>query len=404
MSSRPSARCRPIRRGRRCEPPPPGIWPKLAWWSPMRASSATMAKSQACISSKPPASAWPSTTATTTAGKVAIAARASPNASKRRSSPPGGPARSSATSPRSPPAEKLPPAPRMMIAVASCPSSSSPAGQGAGQLDRHRVHLLGPVEGDEADAIDPLDDQGGWVAVSELTWPILSPAEHAHAPASRSLSDAALLQSVWTDCTRRTGSPPSCPTPSSPTAPTFPSTGCSARPLGDAFGESAGKGARVVASFDEDSTTLGVEAARRALRAASGATPRVDPAGNVVARLPRQDQRHRDPRGAGPRPRRASPPTSPARPARPWPRCARPRATAAWPCSPTSALAGPGRPTSARAATQPRRSSSARRPMPWWSSSARPRPLPSSSIDGGRPATLPARSGRSASGRRCTCR
>lgn len=43
--------------------------------------------------------------------------------------------------------------------------------------------------------------------------------------------------------------------------------------LGDAFGESAGKGARVVASFDEDSTTLGVEAARRALRSASGAAP-----------------------------------------------------------------------------------------------------------------------------------
>ncbi|HEY1828647.1 MAG TPA: OB-fold domain-containing protein [Acidimicrobiales bacterium] len=39
------------------------------------------------------------------------------------------------------------------------------------------------------------------------------------------------------------------------------------------MGSGGGKGSRAVASHDEDSTTLGVEAARLALRAASGATP-----------------------------------------------------------------------------------------------------------------------------------
>jgi 3-hydroxy-3-methylglutaryl CoA synthase/uncharacterized OB-fold protein len=38
--------------------------------------------------------------------------------------------------------------------------------------------------------------------------------------------------------------------------------------LGEALGERAGKGSRAVASFDEDSTTMGVEASRRALRSA----------------------------------------------------------------------------------------------------------------------------------------
>jgi len=40
------------------------------------------------------------------------------------------------------------------------------------------------------------------------------------------------------------------------------------------FGSGGGKGARSVASHDEDTTTMGVEAARRALRAAPGAAPR----------------------------------------------------------------------------------------------------------------------------------
>ncbi|HEX6312634.1 MAG TPA: OB-fold domain-containing protein [Acidimicrobiia bacterium] len=39
------------------------------------------------------------------------------------------------------------------------------------------------------------------------------------------------------------------------------------------FGSGGGKGSRAVASYDEDTTTMGVEAARLALRAASGAQP-----------------------------------------------------------------------------------------------------------------------------------
>ncbi len=40
------------------------------------------------------------------------------------------------------------------------------------------------------------------------------------------------------------------------------------------FGSGGGKGTRTVASHDEDTTTMGVEAARRALRSAPGASPR----------------------------------------------------------------------------------------------------------------------------------
>ena len=43
--------------------------------------------------------------------------------------------------------------------------------------------------------------------------------------------------------------------------------------IGQALGVSAGKGTRAVASFDEDSTSMGVEAARAALRGAPGVTP-----------------------------------------------------------------------------------------------------------------------------------
>ncbi len=43
--------------------------------------------------------------------------------------------------------------------------------------------------------------------------------------------------------------------------------------IGGFFGTGGGKGARSVASHDEDTTTLGVEAARRTLRAAPGAAP-----------------------------------------------------------------------------------------------------------------------------------
>ena len=40
------------------------------------------------------------------------------------------------------------------------------------------------------------------------------------------------------------------------------------------FGAGGGKGARAVAGYDEDTTTLGVEAARLALRGAAQASPR----------------------------------------------------------------------------------------------------------------------------------
>src|SRR6266851_2867488 len=43
--------------------------------------------------------------------------------------------------------------------------------------------------------------------------------------------------------------------------------------IGQALGVSAGKGTRAVASFDEDSTSMGVEAARAALRMAPDVTP-----------------------------------------------------------------------------------------------------------------------------------
>jgi len=43
--------------------------------------------------------------------------------------------------------------------------------------------------------------------------------------------------------------------------------------IGEALGGSAGKGTRVVASYDEDTTSMGVEAARAALRGAPGLAP-----------------------------------------------------------------------------------------------------------------------------------
>src|SRR5438132_10674136 len=43
--------------------------------------------------------------------------------------------------------------------------------------------------------------------------------------------------------------------------------------IGQALGISAGKGTRAVASFDEDSTSMGVEAARAALHMGSGISP-----------------------------------------------------------------------------------------------------------------------------------
>ena len=65
------------------------------------------------------------------------------------------------------------------------------------------------------------------------------------------------------------------------------------------LGSGGGKGSRSVASYDEDSTSLGVEAARIALRSAPADARRPRP--DLLhdgARLPRQDERHRHPRRA----------------------------------------------------------------------------------------------------------
>ncbi len=76
--------------------------------------------------------------------------------------------------------------------------------------------------------------------------------------------------------------------------------------IGAALGSGGGKGTRAVASFDEDTTSMGVEAARIAMKAAgrhrsAGARVRDD-----VAAVPRQDERHRDPRRARACPSRPS--------------------------------------------------------------------------------------------------
>src|SRR5881275_886955 len=66
--------------------------------------------------------------------------------------------------------------------------------------------------------------------------------------------------------------------------------------IASALGVAAASGTRSVASYDEDTTSLGAEAAR-------GAAPR--PRGALLrdrsARVPRQDQRHGDPRRPRPR-------------------------------------------------------------------------------------------------------
>ena len=113
------------------------------------------------------------------------------------------------------------------------------------------------------------------------------------------------------------------------------------------FGTGGGRGTRSVASYDEDTTTMGVEAARAAL-----ARDRRAPGGAVVrhrrSRLPREDQRHRDPRRAAARRRRRSRSTPAARSGRASARCS-PRCAAAIRCSwspPTSASACRPAPTS----------------------------------------------------------
>ena len=71
------------------------------------------------------------------------------------------------------------------------------------------------------------------------------------------------------------------------------------------FGSGGGKGTRSVASYDEDTTTMGVEAARLALRSAPGGTaPDRALVLHRVAGVPRQEQRVDAARGAATRHRR----------------------------------------------------------------------------------------------------
>ena len=75
--------------------------------------------------------------------------------------------------------------------------------------------------------------------------------------------------------------------------------------IGTTFGTGGGKGTRAVACYDEDTTTMGVEAARLALRSGAGGTA-LDALWFSTAEpgLPRQEQRVDDPRRAAPRHRR----------------------------------------------------------------------------------------------------
>ena len=172
------------------------------------------------------------------------------------------------------------------------------------------------------------------------------------------------------------------------------------------MGGGGGKGTRAVASHDEDTTTLGVEAARLALRAAPGRTPDSALVRHLLAGLPGQDQRHRGHRRPAPARRRRRLRLR-RRPALGH-RCAphRPRAAAAprWSWRPTSATGCRRAATRPPAATPVRPRWWARAPMSSPSSSAVPRPPTSSPTAGGRRATAPPSSGRSASARTATWR
>ena len=132
--------------------------------------------------------------------------------------------------------------------------------------------------------------------------------------------------------------------------------------IGEALGASAGKGTRAVASYDEDTTSMGVEAARAALRGAPRVAPppiyfaTADPAyldktnaTAIHAALALDDSRD-GLRHAG---------LDPLRRGRP-PRRASTRAGPPWRCSPTSAPGCPAAGTSATAATRRWPSSSRR--------------------------------------------
>ena len=178
------------------------------------------------------------------------------------------------------------------------------------------------------------------------------------------------------------------------------------------FGSGGGKGTRSVASHDEDTTTMGVEAARLALRSVPRrAAPDALWFATADPGLPGQDQRHHHPRRPAPARPRCPPSTSAGRCGRgpgpcapPWPRRHRhhpggrcPTCATACPPRPTRRAGGDGAAAvlvGGRRPGQPRSS-----PSTW----AGPRSPTSSSTAGGRRATAGPRCGRSASARPATC-
>src|SRR5256885_8430433 len=151
VSMCPSARWRPTMRGSRCEPPPPGTWPKLEWLSASRASSATIAMSHACISSKPPAIALPSTAATTGTGTSRTASHAARKLSNSSASAASPTPRRRSSSWKSPPTQKLPPAPRITMTRASSASrrtarsSSRPSATVIAFIASGRLRTMRPI-------------------------------------------------------------------------------------------------------------------------------------------------------------------------------------------------------------------------------------------------------------------
>ena len=178
--------------------------------------------------------------------------------------------------------------------------------------------------------------------------------------------------------------------------------------IGDALASGGGKGTRTVASYDEDTTSMGVEAARAALRGA----PRVAPAAVYFATA---DPAYLDKTNATAIHAALSLDDS-AMAFEWWDRSdlgraffARPstRAGRRWPSSPTSARGCRVAGTSATAVTPRWRSCSppATRARPCSPSTwRRPRLAPSSSSAGASPAMPPRASGKSASGSTPTCR
>ena len=116
--------------------------------------------------------------------------------------------------------------------------------------------------------------------------------------------------------------------------------------IASTFGSGGGKGQRAVASYDEDTTTMGVEAARLALRSAGGVRPIGLAVRDREPAVPRQDERQHHPRRAPARHRASARTTSVARSAPASARCV-PALTTDAPILVVSADTRDGLPTSA---------------------------------------------------------